>query len=118
MYGALRFKYTAPIPVPASVTISGALRVTAFDTPNRALNAPLKAWSNTVDDDHVTTGTVQRIQLVSILIDFARGPHAGWSGPQPIAGTEWFYDLVQPPEQLHHYLPGRHDDEPEPRVAA
>lgn len=53
----------------------------------------------------MTTGTVQRIQLVSILIDWRPGLITGTENQQPIAGTEWFYDLAAPPQALHTYRP-------------
>jgi hypothetical protein len=54
----------------------------------------------------VSTGTVQRIQLVSILIDWRPGLITGTATQQPIAGTEWFYDLAAPPDRLHTYRQG------------
>ncbi|MCZ4563587.1 hypothetical protein O4160_22360 [Rhodococcus sp. IEGM 1401] len=114
--GGLRFGYTSTIPVPATLTVSGALRVTAFDTPNRPPGEPLTAWSNTVDEDRVTTGIVQRLQLVSILNDFRTGSHVGWHELERIAGTEWFYNLVNPPESLHVYRPAEEPDDRAPRT--
>ncbi|WP_156045343.1 MULTISPECIES: hypothetical protein [Actinomycetes] len=57
------------------------------------------------------------MQLVSIVLDHRPSlnidnpdPSRQWTSLQPIAGTEWFYELAQPPVQLHTYRP--HEREP------
>ena len=101
--GGLRFKckFTASIPPFRSLTVSGALRMTGSDTRRPGAVGP----SRELHEAAVSTGTVQRLQLVSILIDWRPGRITGTATQQPIAGTEWFYDLAAPPDRLHTYRP-------------
>jgi len=101
--GDLRFKcrYTASVPPPATLTVAGALRMTGADIRRPGAAAP----SRKLQEQAMTTGVVKRIQLVSILMDWRPGILPGTATQQPIAGTEWFYDLASPPDALHTYRP-------------
>lgn len=91
--------------VPKGITLAGAVHITgrAGDTaPDRRRMAPRP----------VTAATVTRMQLVSIVFDHRPSinidnpdPSQQYMNLQPIAGTEWFYELAQPPPQLHTYRP-------------
>lgn len=99
--GNLRFGYTARVPIPHSLTVSGALRMTGGSARHQDLATPSSTSTN--EAYLVTSGTLARIQLVSILVDLRPGSFPQWSGFEPIAGTEWFYELAAPPERLHNY---------------
>ncbi|GAA4811551.1 hypothetical protein GCM10023353_15170 [Tomitella cavernea] len=103
--GDLRAKYVAPIPIPDSLTMSGALTVNATEKrrPARAPDAP------EMDPETITVGTVTGLQVVSVLHDWGAVDRHGWSGFEPIAGNEWFYDVVRAPARLHHYRPSDPD---------
>jgi hypothetical protein len=91
--------------VPESITLSGAVHITSRageNDPDRRGLPPRP----------VTAATVTRMQLVSIVFDHRPSinidnpdPGRQWTNLQPIAGTEWFYELAQPPRQLHNYRP-------------
>lgn len=100
-HGNLRFRYTAAIPTPATLIISGALRMIGGGRPRPGA----ATHSNNLLQAAITTGTVERLQLVSILFDWRPGVLAGTANQQPIAGTEWFYNLASPPQALHTYRP-------------
>ena len=95
--------------VPEHITLSGAVHITGrvgADDPDRRGLPPRP----------VTPATVTRMQLVSIILDHRPmsnidnpDPSRQYTNLQPIAGTEWFYELAQPPRQLHTYRP--HDRE-------
>lgn len=95
--------------VPANITLSGAVHITGRvgeDDPDRRGLPPRP----------VTAATVTRMQLVSVVFDHRPSinidipdPSRQYTNLQPIAGTEWFYELAQPPRQLHTYRP--HDRE-------
>lgn len=97
--GDLRAKCVAPIPVPDFLTLSGALTVDAAGKcrPARVHDAPQ------IDPETITVGTVTGLQVVSVLHDWGPIDRHGWSGFEPIAGDEWFYDVVRAPDRLHHY---------------
>ncbi|PZU04385.1 MAG: hypothetical protein DI630_01250 [Gordonia sp. (in: high G+C Gram-positive bacteria)] len=96
--------------VPEYITLSGAVHITGragHEDPDRRGLPPRS----------VTTATVTRMQLVSIIFDHRPSinidnpdPSRQYTNLQPIAGTEWFYELAQPPLQLHTYRP--HEREP------
>lgn len=91
--------------VPGNITLSGAVHITGRvgeDDPDRRGLPPRP----------VTPATVTRMQLVSIVFDQRPmsnidnpDPRRQYTNLQPIAGTEWFYELAQPPRQLHTYRP-------------
>lgn len=96
--------------VPEKITLRGAVHITGRagreDPDYRGL--PPRP---------VTAATVTRMQLVSIIFDHRPtmnidnpDPNRQYTNLQPIAGTEWFYELAQPPRQLHTYRP--HEREP------
>lgn len=91
--------------VPEDITLSGAVHITgrAGNEDSGRRGRPPRP---------VTTATVTRMQLVSIVLDHRPmmnidnpDPTRQYTNLQPIAGTEWFYELAQPPRQLHTYRP-------------
>ena len=91
--------------VPENITLAGAVRITG-----RAGRAASDYRGQ--PGRSVTAATVTRMQLVSIVIDHRPmmnidnpDPDRQYENLQPIAGTEWFYELAQPPLQLHTYRP-------------
>ncbi len=97
--GDLRIRYKAPIPVPATLDVWGAVRVlaTADPRPGRPdARPPVPAFE--------TVGEVTRLRLVSMLIDWEL-KREGWIGMEPVPGAEWVYELAAPPSALHHYRP-------------
>lgn len=96
--------------VPENITLSGAVHITGragHEDPDRRGLPPRS----------MTAATVTRMQLVSIVFDHRPAinidnpdPSRQYTNLEPIAGTEWFYELAQPPVQLHTYRP--HEREP------
>ena len=88
--------------LPETITLTGVVRVTNMSEsvwPSRRPETP-------------TSATVVRMQLVSIVLDNRPSsnidnpdPNRQWHSLQPIAGTEWFYELARPPGTLHIYRP-------------
>jgi hypothetical protein len=91
--------------VPENLTLTGAVHIAGRageETPDRRGQPPRP----------VTAATVTRMQLVSIVFDHRPmmnidnpDPSRQYTNLQPIAGTERFYELAQPPPQLHTYRP-------------
>ncbi len=98
--GGVQFHFSSPLPVPETVTVTGALSVTVgTPLPGR----PMRGGWHEVDPGTLTTGAVRRLRVVSMA--HARRPsrHPGWFGEWPVPGTEWVYDLAEPPEALRWY---------------
>lgn len=96
-YGALQFHVSSPLPVPETMTVTGALSVTVgTPLPGQQMRGP---WHE-VDPSTLTTGTVRRLRVVSMAWALRPTRHRGWHATGPVPGTEWVYDLAEPPDQL------------------
>lgn len=105
-HGAVQFHVLSPVPVPEAVTVTGALSVTVgTPLPGEQMRGP---WHE-VDPDTLTTGTVRRLRVVSMGWALRPTRHPGWHSNAPVPGTEWVYDLAQPPEQLHWHQLAEND---------
>ncbi|MFW0795093.1 hypothetical protein AAFP30_14875 [Gordonia sp. CPCC 205515] len=89
--------------VPETLTLTGAVHITG---------RPPVGSATARAESHPVIATVVRLQLVSIVVDHRPSanidnpdPRVMFTRPEPIAGTEWFYELAQPPETLHWYRP-------------
>ena len=99
-HGAVQFHISLPVPVPETITVTGALSVTVgTPLPSQRMRRP---WGE-VDPDSLTTGTVRRLRVVSIAFALRPTRHPGWHANAPVPGTEWVYELAEPPEQLRWY---------------
>jgi len=104
--GGVQFFFSSPLPIPETITVTGALGVTVgTPLPGR----PMRGGWHEVDPGTLTTGTVRRLRVVSMA--HARRPsrHPGWFGEWPVPGTEWVYDLAEPPAELHWYELAKND---------
>jgi len=98
--GGVQFFFSSPLPVPETITVTGALSVTVgTPLPGKPMRGP---WHE-VDPSTLTTGTVRRLRVVSMAWAKRPSRHPRWYGKGPVPGTEWFYDLAEPPAELHWY---------------
>lgn len=88
--------------VPDSLVLTGAVRIAG----RSERDAPAQSARPAV------LATVTRLRLVSVVYDLRpsvniEAPNADrqWETLQPIAGTEWFYELARAPLSLHTYRP-------------
>ncbi len=96
--GAVQFHLMVPVPVPETITVSGALSVlVGTPLPGQPMRGP---W-NEVDPGTLTTGTIRRLRVVSMASALRPTRHPRMYANSPVPGTEWVYDLAEPPEQLH-----------------
>lgn len=94
------FLFSSPLPVPETVTVTGALAVSVgTPLPNRPMQGP---WHE-VDPATLTTGVMARLRVVSMAWAMRPTRYAGWQAQGPVPGTEWVYDLAEPPEELHWF---------------
>lgn len=98
--GAVQFRCSFPLRVPKTVTVTGALSVTVgTPLPGQPMQGPM----HEVDPSTLTTGTVRRLRVVSMAWAMQPTRHNGWFSPGPVPGTEWVYDLAEPPDELHWF---------------
>lgn len=96
----MQFFFDSPLPIPESVVVMGAFRVAvATPLPDQPMRGP---WHE-VDPDTLTTATVRRLRVVSTALAMRPSSYPGWFRNERVPGTEWFYDLTEPPEELHSY---------------
>lgn len=96
-HGAVKFHIMLLVPVPETVTVTGALSVTV-GTP--LPGQPVRGPSHEVDPGTLTAGTVRRLRVVSMASALRPTRDPRMLANSPVPGTEWVYDLAEPPEQL------------------
>jgi len=104
--GGVQFFFSSPLPIPETITVTGALRVAVgTPLPGKPMQGP---WHQVVPST-LTTGTVRRLRVVSMAWAMRPSRHPGWFGEGPVPGTEWVYDLAEPPAELHWYELAKND---------
>ncbi len=103
--GGVQFFFSSPLPIPETVTVTGALGVTV-GTP--LPGTPMRGPWHEVDPSTLTTGTVRRLRVASMAWGW-RPSRLGGRGERPVPGTEWVYDLAEPPAELHWYELAKND---------
>ncbi len=99
-HGGVQLTFASALPIPESVTVTGALQVRA-GTPYPGM-AMCGSWGP-ADESALTTGTVRRLRVVSIVHGWRRVPGSRWRTNRLVPGSEWVYEMAQPPEELHSY---------------
>lgn len=96
----MQLTLAATLPTPLSITVTGALQVRA-GTPYPGM-AMRDSWGP-ADESALTTGTVRRLRVVSITHAWRRVPGPRVRTNQLVPGSEWVYEMAEPPDELHNY---------------